>query len=133
MQELFYDEMVRAAQAANAPEGYIKGIKMDKKSRIEYRFYNDWTGPNGEPLATFFEDGTLDHWVGTKNKKALAWKSEGPESGRPQAIYSKRADTKKGDMLYSKGHFVRGIRPIGAMKQGYEIGKRRLAEALAHG
>ena len=128
-------EMIMAAQAANAPASFIKNIKLEKVSDTEYRIVNDWhtfdprTGKK-VPLARFFEYGTTRHWVEPVDAKALAWSSGGPQSGRSQAIYSKRADNTKGGKLFSKGHYVSGIIGYEPMNTGFKHGIAKMKQIL---
>lgn len=56
------------------------------------------------------EEGTSRHWIEPIFAKALHWLSGGPQSGRSRvAIFAKRHDNKKGQDLFSKGHYVSGI------------------------
>jgi len=124
-------EMVLAAHAANLPQKFIDGIQLIKISDTSYEITNVWN-EDGKPLARWFEHGTARHWVEPKDPDGvLAWESGGPESGRKQAIYSKRHDNKKGAMMFSKGHYVSGLPATEAMKNGFRIGTARLREVLS--
>ena len=128
-------EMISAAEAANVPASFLKHIKLEKVSDTEYRIVNDWhtfdprTGKK-VPLARFFEYGTDRHWIEPVDAKVLAWPSGGPQSGRAQAIYSKRADNTKGDMRFSKGHYVSGIIGYEPMNQGFRHGIKKMKQEL---
>lgn len=55
----------RMAVAAGLPREFVDGVK----ARVEGNdviVYNDWTGPFGEPLATFFNNGTKPHEIRPK-------------------------------------------------------------------
>ena len=125
--KLILFEIISACHAANMPKSFISNIKLTQISELVYEIENAWTGENGEPLAVFFEYGTDRHWIEPKDPNGvLAWASGGPQSGSAQAIYSKRADNKKGNTLYSKGHYVNGVPPLEPMHQGLKIGMRRV-------
>ena len=121
--------MVMAAQAANMPKKFIENIKLISHSATSFTIENSWS-KDDKPLAVFFEYGTDDHWIEPVKGDVLAWASEGPESGQKKAIYSKRADNKKGNMLFSKGHFVSGIPAYEPMTRGFKIGYTRVYQEL---
>ena len=121
-------EMISAAYAANMHKKFIDGIKLVKIDDETYQIRNDWKGPNDEPLAKYHEYGTKDHYI--KGNPLLVWTSSGPQSGRPTAIFSKRADNKKGNTLFSRGHFVKGIEAKEPMTNGFKIGSERMAREL---
>ena len=124
-------EMISSSYAANMPKSFIKNIKLNKINDTTYEIKNEWKGPNDEPLAKFFEYGTRDHYI--KGNPFLVWTSQGPQSGHPKAIFSKRADNKKGNVLFSRGHYVTGLFPHQAMTIGFKRGSKRMAEELQHG
>ena len=124
-------EMISAAHAANMPKSFIENIKLHKIDETTFEIRNEWTGPKDEPLAVFFEYGTKDHWIG--GNPLLAWMSKGPQSGHAKAIFSKRADNKKGNMLFSKGHYVTGLFPYEPMTNGFRKGSQLMAEEIKSG
>ena len=124
-------EMVSAAHAANMPESFIENIKLKKITDMQYEIENNWQSEDGKPLAVFFEFGTKDHWV--PGNPLLAWKSGGPNSGSSKAIYSKRADNTKGDMIFSTGHYVSGLPAYEPMTNGFKRGSVKMQEMLTHG
>ena len=121
--------MIRASQAANMPKSFIDNIKLKAHSKTHYTIENKWK-KGDKPLAIFFEYGTRDHWIEPVNAQVLAWASGGPESGQKKAIYSKRADNTKGNMLFSKGHYVSGLPAYEPMTRGFKIGYTRVHEEL---
>ena len=122
-------EVKRSAEAANMPQGFIDNIKLIKESDSKYVIKNDWN-KDGVPLALFFEWGTRDHWIEPRTAQVLAWPSSGPDSGSKKAIYSKRHDNKKGNMLFSKGHYVKGIDRYESMSRGFDIGIDKMKHEL---
>ena len=124
-------EMISASNAANMPKTFIKNINLKKIEDGTYEIENAWTNEDGKPLAVFFEYGTKDHWI--QGNPFLAWPSGGPNSGQAKAIYSKRADNKKGDMLFSTGHYVSGLPAYEPMTNGFRKGIQRMKEVLARG
>lgn len=123
-------EMVLASHAANLPQGFADGIRLERVSGTRYVITNVWER-DGVPLAKFFEHGTRDHWVEPRDPDGvLAWESAGPESGRKKAIYSKRADSAKGKAVFSRGHYVSGIPATNAMHNGFRLGIERLRGEL---
>ena len=133
IRETILDEIYRACDAANMPQGFVDAIKLTKVSEIRYEITNDYgyTDKYGEhAVAKYLEFGTRDHWIEPVFAKALAFPSGGPTAGRPQAIYSKQHGVQKGDVKFSKGHYVRGIRELAPMRRGFEAGLVRLQEVL---
>lgn len=55
----------RMAIAAGLPRGFVDGVKSKVEGK-EVIVYNDWTGKNGEPLATFFNNGARPHVIEPK-------------------------------------------------------------------
>ena len=123
-------EMISAAHAANMPQSFISNIKLHKISDRKYEIENSWS-IDDKPLAIFFEYGTRDHWI--QGNPILAWPSGGPNSGGKKAIYSKRADNKKGDTLFSTGHYVTGLPAYEPMTNGFRRGSKKMAEVLKRG
>ena len=112
------------------PASFVKHIHMEVEGR-KFKFINDWKYEDkyGRHLmARYFEYGTRQHWIAPRFKKVLTWLSAGPESGHGHAIYSKRYDNKKGQRLFSKGHYVSGLRRSEAMNIGFKKGIARFKE-----
>ena len=126
-------EMKTLARAANLPKGFIDGIYV-KPIPKGFRFGNSW-GSDEKPLGEWFEFGTDRHWIQPKDPNGvLAWEAVGTRKEKnAQAIYYK-SGTKKGKMLYSKGHYVSGLPRTDAMSRGYERGfplfKKLMAERI---
>lgn len=128
-------EITLAAHAAHMPQGFIDGITFRRISDTEFEIENAWSKDDEyghHPLAVYHEFGTDDHWVAPVKASALAWQSAGPQSGRPRAIYSKRHDNKRGDTLFSKGHYVSGLPPLEPMTRGFKIGMERMRTEVNH-
>ena len=123
-------EILRACQAANMPKSFIKNIELKKVSDDTYEIENKWKSKDGKPLAVFFEYGTRDHYI--QGNPILAWSSGGPNSGNPKAIYSKNAGTKKGDILFSYGHYVTGLPALEPMHNGFKIGVSKMKEVITN-
>ena len=87
---------------------HIEAQTTMKGTRI--KIWVDYKDRDGEgiPLDLFFEEGTKDHWIAPKNKKALHW-IKGGGADRSQAIFSQGSGSEAGDSMFSMGHFVRGI------------------------
>ena len=118
------DEMVRAAQAANLPEEFIRGIEMHREGQ-KFVIENDWHGQNGAPLAVFFEHGTRDHWI---EAHPLRWFQESAPTN-PKAIYSHTSKKYPAD-AFSWGHYITGLPATEAMHNGFKIGMDRLEAAV---
>jgi len=78
------------------PERYIDGIHSEFDGR-DLWIWVDFKGKKGEPLDLFFEEGTKDHEIKPRFKKALSWFSKGA-IGIFSAI-----------RLFSKSNWVSGI------------------------
>ena len=66
---------------------------------------------DGVEYGKYLEWGTMSHYVAPKNKKALHWKEGGKN-------------------YYSKGHQVRGIRPIACFQRGLNMTIKQLPDIL---
>jgi len=119
-------EIANVARAANLPDSFIRGLKFVKTGRNTGKVINTW-GTRDKPLAKWFNYGTVDHFIQpTDPEGVLAWASGGPESGSPTAIFSKRAGSVKGETLFSKGHYVKGLPRTEAMEIGVSLGRKKL-------
>ena len=111
------------AQAANLPQGFVDGVKFVKTKDNAGEVINTW-GSKEKPLARWFNYGTNRHWIEPKNAKVLAWKGKSGSHGN--AIYF-QGESKEGDMLYSKGHYVSGVPKTEVMEIGFNLGKKLMA------
>ena len=125
--ETILKDVLTFARASNMPKSFIDSIKIESIDG-GYAVTNDWKGKNDEPLARFFEYGTTDHWIEPRDPKGvLAWSAVAHSKQRnPSAIYYQNKQTKKGDALFSKGHYVSGLPALEPMNRGLEKGKVRL-------
>ena len=88
----------------------------DHTGRITIRATSDYEAEKEDgtkfDVAKAREEGTTRHWVGPKKPGGvLAWPSAGPFSGRSRvAIFAKRFSNTAGKFLFSKGHYVSGIK-----------------------
>lgn len=103
------------------PQRYIDSIQSEFDGE-ELWIWVDFEGKHGEPLDLFFEEGTKDHKIKPRTKKALAFFEKGAIG-----IVS-------GIRRFSKGHWVSGIeaRHIFAdgLKKGYPQFKSKLTKEL---
>ncbi len=120
-------EIKNIAMAANIPQGFIDGVKFRKTGPNRGQVINTW-GTTETPLAIFFNYGTVKHWIAPVTAKALAFPGGG--GTHATAIYF-QGESKKGDTLFSMGHYVSGVPRTEAMEIGFNIGKRRMAEEAA--
>jgi hypothetical protein len=116
-------EIKALGYAANVPQSFIDGVKFIKTEKNRGIIINTW-GTKERPLAIFFNYGTVQHWIEPTEAEALAWSSTAGQN--PQAIFF-RGESKEGDMLFSKGHYVSGVPRTEVMERGFNIGKKRLA------
>ena len=124
-------EMISASYAAKMPKSFIKNIRLTKLEDGKYEIRNNWTGPKGEPLAVFFEYGTVDHFI--PGNPVLVFESKGPQSGSAKAIYSKSSSNVKGNMIFSTGHYVKGLVAHEPMFNGFKKGSKRMAREIENG
>ena len=87
------------------PQRYIDGIQSEFDGE-ELWIWVDFKGKNGEPLDLFFEEGTPDHPILPKRKKALSW----IEGGAIGIVTGLR--------FFSKGHWVTGIKARHIFRDG---------------
>jgi len=103
------------------PQRYIDGIQLEFDGK-ELWIWVDFKGKNKEPLDLFFEEGTKDHEIKPKRKKALAFLEKGAIG-----IVS-------GIRRFSKGHWVSGIEARHifreGLKKGYPPFKKKLTQEL---
>ena len=129
--ETIYQEMIMSSQAAGMPDDFIDNIKLTKISESHYEIENAWQRDN-KPLAVWLEYGTTTHWVEPKTPGGvLAFPK--PKEGNQRhgaAIYFKSYKPDEGEMVFSKGHYVRGIPALQPMTTGFKIGQQRMAEKL---
>ena len=103
------------------PQRYIDGIHSEFDGK-ELWIWVDFKGKNKEPLDLFFEEGTKDHEIKPKRKKALAFLEKG-------AI-----GIVTGIRRFSKGHWVSGIEARHifreGLKKGYPPFKKKLKQEI---
>lgn len=118
-------EIKRISFAANIPKGFIDGVKFRKTRPNHGQVINTW-GTEKKPLAKWFNYGTVMHWIEPKEEGGvLAWPSGGGGGKHASAIFF-QGESKKGDMMFSKGHYISGIVTTHAMEIGFNIGKKQL-------
>ena len=128
MKETIVTEIKLIAAAANVPQGFIDGVKFVKTDPNKGEIINTW-GTEEEPLAKWFNYGTTMHWVEpTKAGGVLAFPASG---GRNATAIFFQGNAKKGDTIFSGGHYVSGVPRTEAMEIGFNIGKKRLATEAA--
>jgi len=95
------------ATAKNMPSRYINSIQSEFDGQ-EFWVWVDFKEKKGEPLDLFFEEGTKDHKIVPRIKKALAWAGE----------------------FFSKGHWVSGIKARHVFRDGFKKGYPEFKERL---
>ena len=131
-------EMIAAARAANLPDAFIRGITLTRVSDREWKITNEWGADSEDSdqkqLAQWFEHGTRDHWISPVRASALVFPNPAESDQKHgQAIYFKSDTPPAGSMVFSKGHYVRGLPKTLAMHHGFEIGRTRLFNELQAG
>lgn len=117
-------EIKALGYAANMPQSFIDGVKFRKTEANKGVVINTW-GTEEKPLAKWFNYGTTTHWIQPKDPEGvLAWQAGG-EGSSAAAIFF-RGESRKGDTLFSKGHYVAGVPRTEVMERGFQIGKKRL-------
>ena len=107
------EEFLKLCADRHMTQRYSQSLHIEGQSSVKgtnLKIYVDYKARDDPsiPLDLYFEEGTKDHWIAPKNKKALHW-IKGGGADRPQAIFSQGAGSEAGDSMFSKGHFVRGI------------------------
>jgi len=100
------DTIVKAirdeAALKKMPERYINNIHSEFDGE-ELWIWVDFKGKKGEPLDLFFEEGTVDHPILPRLKKALSWVIGGIR-------------------YFSRGHWVTGIEARHVFREGLKKG-----------
>jgi len=99
------------------PQRYIDGIHSEFDGR-ELWIWVEFKGENAEPLDLFFEEGTADHKIKPRFKKALAWFA----SGAIGIVTAAR--------FFSKGHWISGIEARHIFRQGAQKGYPQFKKLL---
>lgn len=116
-------EIKSLGYAANMPQSFIDGVKFRKTEANKGVVINTW-GTEEKPLAKWFNYGTTTHWIEPKKAGGvLAWSAT--PGGHATAIFF-MGESKEGDTLFSKGHYVSGVPRTEVMERGFQIGKKRL-------
>lgn len=97
----------------NMPQRYIDGIWSDQEGEV-IRIGIDFKGKELEPLDIFFEEGTKDHSVKPRIKKAITWIT-------------------RGFRLFSKNNWVSGIEAKHVLQNGFAEGYPEFKEKLKEG
>ena len=96
------------------PQRYIDGIHSELVGE-ELWIWVDFKGEKLEPLDEWFEEGTPDHPILPKRKKALMWIHNGIK-------------------FFSKGHWISGIQARHVFSEGFRKGypefKKKLVDEL---
>lgn len=117
-------EIKAIGHAANVPQPFIDGVKFVKTGPNRGNIVNVW-GTEAKPLARYFNYGTSTHWIEPKKEGGvLAFPATSGKHAR--AIFF-QGESKIGDTLFSKGHYVSGVPRTEVMERGFNIGKKRLA------
>lgn len=132
MEDLFnkyvIPEMKAVATAMNLPKEFAEGIEFRKTGYCTGQVINTWGTPK-KPLALWFEEGTITHWI--QGNPILSWISKGSDSGNNAgAIYFKNFANEPGMRMFSRGHYVKGLPKTEAMQYGLSRGLQRLKQAL---
>lgn len=105
----------------NMPQRYVDNIHAEYDGEFLW-VWVDFKGKKGEPLDLFFEEGTEDHKIKPRTKKALAFVKKG-------AVGLISTFT-----AFSKGHWVSGIQArhvfAEGVKTGYPDFKNKLKDEL---
>ena len=60
--EFLVGEVINASHASNLPLEFIAGIAWQRTGELSGKIINTW-GTDEKPLALWFNDGTIDHWI----------------------------------------------------------------------
>lgn len=113
--------IIDEAHDKHIPQRYIDSIKVDYGNK-ELWIWVGFKGRKGQPLDIFFEEGTKDHEIKPRTKKALSFIERG-------AI-----GVASGIRFFSKGHWVSGIEARhvfrDGLRKGYPEFKKTLQDEL---
>ena len=133
----FGQEFIEVSQQEKMSNRFLKSIKFNQidnvgNNQIAISFtVKSYKTDDDKPLWKFFEYGTKDHWIEPVNAKALHWTKKG--GGRPQGIYFQSSATQEGDSMFSKGHYVRGIKAREVMGRTKKRGIQKFKNLLISG
>lgn len=111
MEEHVVNEIKSVSRAMNLPQHFIDGVKVVIVGPLHAKIINTW-GTLQVPLAKFFNDGTVDHFIAPLGDWLLHW------------------ITPLGRNAWSSGHMVRGIQKTEAMEIGIRLGMKRFQTAV---
>ena len=128
------EEFLKLCADRHMTQRYSQSLHIEGQSSIKgtnLKIYVDYKARDDPsiPLDLYFEEGTKDHWIAPKNKKALHW-IKGGGADRPQAIFSQGAGSEAGDSMFSMGHFVRGIEARKIVTDTKKIGYPKFRKEL---
>ena len=135
----FGQDFLAVSQSEKMSDRFIKSLKFNQNSNIGNNeisisfTVSSYKTDDDKPLWKFFEYGTKDHWIEPVNAKALHWTKKGGDVGRPQGIYFQSSATQEGDSLFSKGHYVRGIKAREVMGRTKKRGIQKFKNLLISG
>ena len=128
MNETIVTEIKILADAANLPQAFSAGVKFRRTEPNQGEIINTW-GSEEKPLAIWFNYGTTQHWIEPKDPDGvLAFPAS---SGRNASAIYFQGESKAGDTLFSKGHYVSGVPRTEVMERGFQMGKKLLAAEAA--
>lgn len=128
MNETIVYEIKTLSDGANLPPAFSQGVKFRRTGPNQGEIINTW-GTDEKPLAIWFNYGTSQHWIEPKDPDGvLAFPAS---SGRNASAIYFQGESKKGDTLFSKGHYVSGVPRTEVMERGFQMGKKLLAAAAA--
>ncbi|MBL4817987.1 MAG: hypothetical protein JKY15_01970 [Deltaproteobacteria bacterium] len=122
VQETILESCKTVARAAGMKQGYLDAISFEKNGFLKGDVINDYSKPSKDalgsvvPLADYFEDGTVTHFIEPLD----------PDGVLAFPIQS-GAITVTG---FSKGHWVKGIRAMKIMSNGFKFGLERFLDVL---
>ena len=108
------------------PQRYVESIHSDFDGEYLW-IWIDFKGKNNEPLDEFFEEGTQDHYIKPRFKKALAFTGEGRHASAINYAAGEKSTGKK----FSKGHYVSGIDAKHTFRTGSQKGYNEFKTKLA--
>lgn len=127
MEDTIVKSVLSYCRAANLPKAFRDGVKIERTEQ-GFALVNDWVGTNDEPLATWFEYGTKDHWIEPKTKDGVLAFTPQKNARHAKAIYYQSGTKKK--VIFSKGHYVSGLPRTEAMNRGLAAGLQRLKRRI---
>lgn len=119
---------------ANSLEIFLIDNSLSGAIKVGFNvnYFDEETGT--VPLWEYFEYGTRRHFIAPRNAKALRWETGGTTGSQKQTLtQALSGNSPDKTYAFSKGHFVKGIRPRRVLYQTLQRGTKKFNDTLAKG